>query len=80
MDFGIARIPPGAKWRLQTSIFNIQPYAQKDPDSNEIFVMGAAQHAAPMTKILLLLWSFCAYGWTLKIDVCKNLQGQIEIW
>ena len=43
---------------LQTSIFNVQPHAQKDHNSNEIFVMGAAHCAAPMTKISLLLWSF----------------------
>ena len=28
-----------------------------------------------MTKIILLL-SFCAYGWTLKIVVCKNLSRE----
>ena len=40
--------------------------------------MGAAHCAAPTTKMLLLLWSFCASDWTLKIDVCKKLQGQTE--
>ena len=62
---------------MQTSIFNTQPYAQKDHDSGEIFVMGAAQHAAPMTKILLLLWSFCASNLSLKIAVCKKRERRV---
>ena len=61
---------------LQTSIFKDRLRAQKDHNSNEIFVMGPAQCAGPMTKISLLLWSFCACGWTLKIDACKKLLGQ----
>ena len=28
-----------------------------------------------MTKMLLLLWPFCACGLTLKIDICKNPLG-----
>ena len=60
---------------LQTSIFNVQPHAQKDHNSNEIFVMGPAHCAGPMTKISLLLWSFCARNLSLKIDVCKKLLG-----
>ena len=40
---------------LQTSNFNIQPHVQKDYNSNENFVMGAAQCAEPMTKFSLLL-------------------------
>ena len=62
---------------LQTSIFKDRLRAQKDHNSNEIFVMGPAQCAGPMTKILLLLWSFCACGCTLKIVVRKKLQGQL---
>ena len=56
-----------------TSIFKVPPFSQKDHNSNEIFVMGAAQCAAPMTKISLLLWSFCAGSQTLKIDVTASL-------
>ena len=52
-----------------TSIFNVKLPAQKDHNSNEIFVMGAAQCAAPMTKMSLLLWSFSENGGTLKVDV-----------
>ena len=33
----------------------------------------------PMTKISLLLWSFCVRNSSLKIDVCKKLQGQLVI-
>ena len=62
------------------SIFQDRLRAQKDHNSNEIFVMGPAQCAGPMTKISLLLWSFCACGWTLKIVVCKKLQGQPGIF
>ena len=57
---------------LQTSIFNAHPHVQKDPNSNEIFVMGAAYCAAPMTKVSLLLVSFYARYSSLKIDVCKK--------
>ena len=37
-------------------------------NGSEIFVMGAAHCATPMTKILLLLWYFCACSRTLKIQ------------
>ena len=51
----------GCPWSfLQTSIFNVQPHVQRDHNSNEIFVLGSAHCAAPMTEISLLLWSFCA--------------------
>ena len=62
---------------LQVSIFNVQLHAQKDHNSNEIFVMGPAHCAGPMTNISLLLWFFCARYLSLKIVVCKKLQGQI---
>merc|ERR1711954_170244 len=55
-----------------TSIFNVLLPAQKDHNSNEIFVMGVAYCAASMTKISLLLWSFCENGGTLKIDVTAS--------
>ena len=61
------------------SIFKDGLRTQKDHNSNEIFVKTAAQCATPMTKISLLLWSFCACGLTLKIDVCKKLHGQHDI-
>ena len=58
------------------SVFNVQPQAQKDHNSNEIFDMGAAQCAAPMTKFALLIGSFCAIYPAMEIDVCSKLQGQ----
>ena len=61
------------------SIFKVTPFSQKEHNSNENFVMGAAHCAAPMTKISLLLWSFCAYDLSLKIDVCKNHLGHGHI-
>ena len=61
---------------LQMQIFNVQPHAQKDHNSNEIFVMGETQCAAPMTKNVLPLWSFCVRNLSLKIDVCKYLLAQ----
>ena len=60
-----------------TSIFKVPPFSQKDHNSNEIFVMGAAQCAAPMTKISLLLWSFCAGSETLTIDVTASFYNSI---
>ena len=47
---------------LQTSIFKDGLRTQKDYNSNEVFIMGAAQCAAPMTKnfvaivVFLRLW------------------------
>ena len=43
-------------WRfLQTSIFNVQPYAQNNHNSIELLVKGMTHPAAPITKISLTL-------------------------
>lgn len=64
---------------LQVSIFKDWLQAQKDHNNNKIFVMGAAQVATPMSKILFLLWSVCSHCRTLKIDICKKSPRTEEI-